>query len=152
MHDLLSLCRSILYSIISGDANTLVYAVSSRIWRSIYTLEEIGGWNPIENYWLPLAFQDPALLHSFIACADAYVNGYMSEQVRPRWSKHLSEVVSIMNQRLSMPAPAISEQTLAVIAGMALLELSVILLSCAVQESNKIFRKGPGGTSTGEHI
>ncbi|CAH0023202.1 unnamed protein product, partial [Clonostachys rhizophaga] len=105
MHDLLSL-------------------FSSRIWRSIYTLEEAGGWNPIENYWLPLAFQDPALLHSFIACADAYVNGYVSEQVRPRWSKHLSEVVSIMNQRLSMPTPAISQQTLAVIAGMALLELS----------------------------
>ncbi|KAK7227997.1 hypothetical protein V2G26_000167 [Clonostachys chloroleuca] len=104
MHDLLSL-------------------FSSRIWRSIYTLEEVGGWNPIENYWLPLAFQDPALLHSFIACADAYVNGYRSEQVRPRWLRHLSEVISIMNQRLSMPTPSISKQTLAVIAGMALLEL-----------------------------
>ncbi|CAG9953799.1 unnamed protein product [Clonostachys rosea f. rosea IK726] len=74
MHDLLSL-------------------FSSRIWRSIYTLEEIGGWNPIENYWLPLAFQDPALLHSFIACADAYVNGYMSEQKgsgrHEHWRTHM---------------------------------------------------------------
>lgn len=150
MHDLLSLCRSNLCSIISRDANALVCVVSSRIWRSIYTLEEVGGWNPIENYWLPLAFQDPALLHSFIACADAYVNGYRSEQVRPRWLRHLSEVISIMNQRLSMPAPSISKQTLAVIAGMALLELSAICLSRVIQESNNIFRKDLDDTSTGE--
>ncbi|CAH0051356.1 unnamed protein product, partial [Clonostachys solani] len=49
----------------------LLSIFSSTIWKTIYTLEEAGGWNPIENYWLPLAFQDPALLHSFIACADA---------------------------------------------------------------------------------
>ncbi|VUC29902.1 unnamed protein product [Clonostachys rosea] len=71
----------------------LLSIFSSRIWKSIYSLEDVGGWNPIENYWLPLAFQDPALLHSFIACADAYVNGYMPEQKgsgrHEHWRTHM---------------------------------------------------------------
>jgi hypothetical protein len=126
MHDLLAYCQSCFYkSHVREEALTfLVSLVCSTVWRTIYSVESLGGWNPIRDYWLPMAFQapEPALLHSFIACANTYVSGHVEAQKGPRGLRHLGAAMSIINERLQAPA-TISEATFAVIAGVALLEV-----------------------------
>jgi len=36
----------------------------------MYTIEKHVNLNPAKDYWLSMAFQDAALLHAFIFCAD----------------------------------------------------------------------------------
>lgn len=73
--------------------------------------------------WLPLAFQDSALLHFFIGCADAYVSGYSTIKDGLRGLRHLHAAISIVNQRLREGKGIVSSGTLTVTAGIALLEV-----------------------------
>ncbi|KAH8648471.1 hypothetical protein BX600DRAFT_475314 [Xylariales sp. PMI_506] len=101
----------------------LLYYFSTHLWKTIYSLEDMAGCNPIVEYWLPLAFKDPALLHSLLGCADTYIFGYRTiHDGGARGFKHLHTAVSIINQRLSVSQPAYSIATLAVVAAIALLE------------------------------
>ena len=75
------------------------------------------------DYWLPLAFQDGALLHSLIGCAVVYASGYTTINNTARGLHHLHEAMSIVNERISTGSDIMSSGTLTVIAGMALLEV-----------------------------
>jgi hypothetical protein len=74
------------------------------------------------DYWFPMALKDPALLHTFIACAGAYASGYTSNTYRTRGLKHLQESISIVNKRLA-GEEAFTPVTLSIIAGMAMMEV-----------------------------
>ncbi|VUC29739.1 unnamed protein product [Clonostachys rosea] len=100
----------------------LLSLLSSKLWTYMYSLEEVGGWNPIKNYWLPLAFHDAALMHSFLACTDSYVKGYAAGEVGAFGLHHLQQVICIVNKRLAKVETPISRGTIAVIAGISLLE------------------------------
>lgn len=86
----------------------------------------------MREYWLPLAFQDCALFHSFIGCADVYVSGYTTIKDNFRGSRHLQAAISIVNQRLVERKYLNSAGSLSVIAGIALLEVrtSIFVLFC----------------------
>jgi hypothetical protein len=132
MHDLLVYCQFRLIKAPSTKREVLTFPVPlvcSTVWRTIYSVESLGGWNPIRDYWLPMAFQapEPALLHSFIACANTYVSGHIEPRKVPRGLRHLGAAISIINERLLAPPATISKATFAVIAGIALLEVRYIL-------------------------
>lgn len=83
----------------------------------------MAGCNPVAEYWIPLAFQDSALLHSLIGCADAYISGYRSINEGLRGLKHLQAAISIVNERIRAGKDIMSSGTLTVIAGIAMLEV-----------------------------
>lgn len=101
---------------------------TTTMWKHFYTLENLAGCNPMTDYWLPLAFQDGALLHSLIGCAVVYASGYTTINHRSRGLRHLHAAMSIVNQRISAGKDIMSSGTLTVIAGMALLEVRRSLL------------------------
>ncbi|CAH0028779.1 unnamed protein product [Clonostachys rhizophaga] len=100
----------------------LLSLLSTKLWTYMYSLEEVGGWNPIQNYWLPIAFHDAALMHSFLACTDSYVKGYAAGEVGAFGLHHLQQVICIVNKRLTKAETSISRGTIAVISGISLLE------------------------------
>ncbi|KAF4633528.1 hypothetical protein G7Y89_g4592 [Cudoniella acicularis] len=91
-------------------------------WKHFYSLEKAAGFNPMAEYWLPLAFQDAALLHSLIGCAEVYISGYKTVRDGLRGLRHLQAAISIVNQRLVGGTEVVSSGTLAVTAGIAMLE------------------------------
>ncbi|KAI0969525.1 hypothetical protein F4678DRAFT_473744 [Xylaria arbuscula] len=92
------------------------------VWRDFYKLEATVGCNPMADFWMPLAFQDAALLHTFIGCADAWISGYGTERNVARETRHLQETILIINDRLKSPTITVSKETIAIVAGMALIE------------------------------
>lgn len=103
----------------------MTFAVATRLWTYMYSLEEVCGWNPIQNYWLPIAFHDAALMHSFLACTDSYVKGYAAGEVGAFGLHHLQQVICIVNKRLTNGETPISRGTVAVISGISLLEVKI---------------------------
>ncbi|KAH8601794.1 hypothetical protein B0O99DRAFT_607473 [Bisporella sp. PMI_857] len=91
-------------------------------WKHFYSLEEMAGYNPIAEYWMPLAFRDSAYIHSLIGCAEAYISSYKSVRDGSRALTHLQAAISIINHRLEEEKDVVSIGTLTVIATIALLE------------------------------
>jgi hypothetical protein len=85
------------------------------------------------EYWLPLAFQDCALIHTFIGCADVYISGFATIQDGSRGLTHLSTAISIVNQRLAGGNDIMPIGTVSVIAGIALLEVCIAFFSPSLQ-------------------
>ncbi|KAI1259718.1 hypothetical protein F5Y18DRAFT_408579, partial [Xylariaceae sp. FL1019] len=92
------------------------------VWKEFYKLEALVGFNPMADFWMPMAFQDPALLHTMIGCADAWITGYSTSRRPGREVMHLHQSISIVNERLQTTLDLASEATIAIVAGMALLE------------------------------
>ncbi|KAG9233257.1 hypothetical protein BJ875DRAFT_52425 [Amylocarpus encephaloides] len=97
----------------------LLLYYSTTAWRQFYSIERLAGWNPVVEVWLPLAFKDPALIHTLIACSDSYVSGAMTATYGLR---HLYAAISIVNDRLATQRDLHASGTLTTIATIALLE------------------------------
>ncbi|KAK7946961.1 uncharacterized protein PG986_011282 [Apiospora aurea] len=91
-------------------------------WRNFYTLEDLAGKNPVSEFWMPRAFQDPALIHTFVGCSVAHAYGYHAIAFQNRGLRHLQDAISVVKRRLDIPAATFSSTTLAVIAAIAMLE------------------------------
>jgi hypothetical protein len=100
--------------------------VGTVIWEQIYSIEKIAGYNPVTEYWFPLAFHDPGLLHCFIGCAYSYVSFNSNSRDGARGWKHMHEAITIVNQRLQVGKNAITGGTIIIVVGMALLEVRLI--------------------------
>ncbi|KAE8132744.1 hypothetical protein BDV38DRAFT_287458 [Aspergillus pseudotamarii] len=92
------------------------------IWETLYSIEKRCGCNPMTNYWLPLAFNDPALLHSLIGCAASFVMIANRSHGYPFFVRHLNEAIAIVNQRMADSAGSVSDETLVVIASIAMMK------------------------------
>ncbi|KAF7588330.1 hypothetical protein BBP40_005896 [Aspergillus hancockii] len=92
------------------------------IWETLYSIERRSGCNPMVNFWLPLAFNDPALLHTLIACAASFVIKYNWVRGYPVFVRHLNDATVIVNRRLADSADSISDETLVVIASIAIMK------------------------------
>jgi hypothetical protein len=104
-----------------------IHVVATSIWKNIYSLENLANWNPMADYWLPIAFHDAALLHALIGCADVYASGYMTISDGQRGLRHMQTAISIVNKRLEYPK-TISSGTLVIVASLAMLEVCIMLL------------------------
>ncbi|PIG89446.1 hypothetical protein AARAC_009878 [Aspergillus arachidicola] len=92
------------------------------IWKTLYSIEKRSGCNPMVNYWLPLAFNDPALLHSLIGCAASFLLTTNQLCGYPFFVKHLNEAIAIVNQRMADPTISVSDETLVVVASIAMIK------------------------------
>lgn len=90
----------------------------------------MAGCNPISEYWIPWAFQDPALLHLLIGCAAVYISGYSTIRDGSRGLRHLQDAIAIVNARLETGRDIMARGTIPVIAGIAMLEVSFIKPAC----------------------
>lgn len=101
MHDLLKFCSfPFLFPIREPFRCLTENSVSTQLWGTLYTLEYLANVNPVYKFWLPLAFQDPALIHSLIGCADIYISGYKTIRKGGRGLRHLQASIVIVNLRL----------------------------------------------------
>ncbi|KAH8899065.1 hypothetical protein GQ53DRAFT_363912 [Thozetella sp. PMI_491] len=100
----------------------LLLYFSTTIWKQLYSLEKIAGYNPFTEYWLPLALQDSALLHCFIGCAGAYTSFFTSLKDGSRGLWHLNEAISTVSRRLRTSQAIMERGTLVIIVGMAMVE------------------------------
>ena len=107
----------------------LFFIDTTSIYETMYTIEKHVNLNPAKDYWLPMAFQDAALLHAFIFCADGY--GTISQRKRegPAAVIHLRKAIQIVNERLRAPMPRITDATIAVICTFAHAEVRYYLAS-----------------------
>ncbi|KAK7972494.1 hypothetical protein PG988_006628 [Apiospora saccharicola] len=92
------------------------------VWKNFYTLEDLAGSNPVSEFWIPRAFQDCALIHTFVGCSVAYAYGYHAIAFQNRGLRHLQDAISVVKSRLDIPEATLSSTTIAVIAGIAMLE------------------------------
>ncbi len=101
------------------------------VWKDFYTIEDIAGYNPIADHWLPIAFQDPALMHIFIGCADASTSGYTTTSKTTRGLRHLHAAIVGINQRLRYPPKVISVGTIGAVAALAMLEVRALIVKAS---------------------
>jgi len=76
-------------------------------------------WNPVREFWLPMAFQDPAFLHALIFCSDGFGAIATGVKERPASVIHLRHAIRIVNERLSAPVPIITDTTIVVVCSLA---------------------------------
>lgn len=93
------------------------------IWETLYSIEKRSGCNPMVNYWLPLAFNDPAFLHSLIGCAASFLVTANQLCGYPFFVKHLNEAIAIVNQRMADSTISVSDETLVVVASIAMIKV-----------------------------
>jgi len=85
----------------------------------MYTIERHVNVNPPKDYWLPMAFQDAALLHAFLFCADGHGTIAKGKKEGPAAVVHLRKAIQIVNERLSAPVPSVTDATIAVVCTFA---------------------------------
>ncbi|RDW72235.1 hypothetical protein BP5796_08269 [Coleophoma crateriformis] len=95
------------------------YATS--IYETMYSIEKYAAINPVKECWLPMAFQDGALLHTILACADIYGSPYWMNH--PTALMHISKAVTMVSERLLGPTPEITDATIVVVCALAYSEM-----------------------------
>jgi hypothetical protein len=95
----------------------------------MYTIEKHVNLNPAKDYWLPMAFQDAALLHAFIFCAGGHGTISQGRKEGPAAVIHLRKAIQIVNERLLSPVPRITDATIAVVCTFAHTEVRCWLAS-----------------------
>ncbi|KAM0127295.1 hypothetical protein ACHAP3_008863 [Botrytis cinerea] len=101
----------------------LLSSYTTDIYETMYTLEKHVNLNPAKDYWLPMAFQDAALLHAFIFCADGHGTISRGRKEGPAAVIHLRQAIQIVNERLRAPVPSITDATIAVVCTFAHMEI-----------------------------
>ncbi|KAH7110911.1 hypothetical protein B0J11DRAFT_473782 [Dendryphion nanum] len=101
----------------------LLSSYTTFIYENMYTLEKHVNLNPAKDYWLPMAFQDAALLHAFIFCADGHSTISQGRKEGPAAVIHLRKAIQIVNERLRAPVPSITDATIAVVCTFAHTEM-----------------------------
>jgi hypothetical protein len=95
------------------------------IYEKIYSIEKYVGYNPMKDYFFPMAVQDPAVLHVVLFSAKSFVvpsSGYCDT---PQALLHLRECIRLVNGRLRSSPPIVNDSTIAIIATMAFVEVSL---------------------------
>jgi hypothetical protein len=81
---------------------------------------------------MPLALNDPALLHSILYCSDKHETIVNGRKERPSAVTHLRQAIQIINTRLQDPLQEISDSTIGTVALLALTEVSALLVSSKI--------------------
>ncbi|KAH6695952.1 hypothetical protein BKA61DRAFT_623615 [Leptodontidium sp. MPI-SDFR-AT-0119] len=101
----------------------LLSSYTTSIYETMYTFEKHVNLNPPKDYWLPMAFQDAALLHVFIFCADGHGTISRGRKEGPAAVIHLRKAIQMVNDRLEAPVPRITDATIAVVCTFAHTEI-----------------------------
>lgn len=85
----------------------------------MYSIEKYSDWNPVTETWIPMAFDDPALLHCIMFCVEGYDACGRGTRERPEAIAHMEKAISMVNERLAAPTPDITNATIVVVCTMA---------------------------------
>jgi hypothetical protein len=91
----------------------------------IYSIEKHVGYNPMTDYFLPLAFNDPAVMHAMLFSASSIVLPFLQSRERLKSMVHLRECIRMVNERLRSSPPIITDGTIAIVAVVAYVEKSI---------------------------
>lgn len=83
--------------------------------------------NPMKDYFLPMALEDLALFHVILFSSTAFTLLLAGHKDAPQSLVHLKECIHLINERLQSASPAISDSTLVIVATLAYLEVSLSL-------------------------
>ena len=89
----------------------------------LYSLERRAGYNPLTEYWVPLAYCDAALLHAILACADSFIVRSSDPRTRPTAIKHFTSAIRILNDSFAQKPLIVSDEAVAVVCTMAIIEV-----------------------------
>ncbi|KAI9036610.1 uncharacterized protein KD926_001623 [Aspergillus affinis] len=105
----------------------LLVFYSTTCWKTLYSIEERTGFNPMVDYWLPLAFNDAALLNILLGCAASFRFRSQFRSGCPILIRHLNEAMKIVNHKLTttFTGEDVSDETLAVIATLAMIQKTI---------------------------
>lgn len=92
--------------------------------ESIYSIEKYAGHNPMRDYFLPMAFDDPAVLHAFLYSAGAVILPPEGGHENSKSLMHLKECIRLVNDRLCASPPVLSDSTIAIVTTIAYDEVS----------------------------
>jgi hypothetical protein len=97
---------------------------TTRVFERIYSIEKYGGYNPMADYFLPLAFDDPAVMHAMLFSAGSIVLPSLKTNERLKALAHLRACIRMVNERLQSSPPIITDGTIAIVATVAFVEKS----------------------------
>ncbi|RDW63418.1 hypothetical protein BP6252_10963 [Coleophoma cylindrospora] len=88
----------------------------------VFCIEKYSRFNPMRDYFLPMAFQDPALFHALLFSSNSLNLLSSGHREAPKAVQHLNESIRIVNERLQSPSLVVEDSTIAVIATIAYIE------------------------------
>ncbi|GJP94225.1 carboxylesterase family protein [Aspergillus niger] len=92
----------------------------NRASETLYSIEKRAGCNPIDDYWVPLLFQDPAMLHVVLACGSLFTMDLQRFRASPAFLWHTSQAMNIIRKRLVGSVDAPSDETIVAVASIAI--------------------------------
>ncbi|RAK99612.1 uncharacterized protein BO80DRAFT_409816 [Aspergillus ibericus CBS 121593] len=98
---------------------------TAHAWETLYSIEKRAGCNPIDDYWAPIIFHDPAMLHVVLACGLLFTMEANRVGTSPAFIRHTSRAMSIIRERVVCSAHAPSDETLVAVASMAVAKKAV---------------------------
>lgn len=97
----------------------------------LYLVEQKAEFNPIVDFWMPLAFQESALLHAFIAFSGFYTLHSATLDDQPVIFSHLKRAISQANERMADRMISVSTETLVVVALVAIIQVRQTFPPCS---------------------
>ncbi len=82
----------------------------------------------MKNFWVPLALTDPALLNCILYGGNQYGAMLNNQKERPSAVNHLKKAIELLNERLYGPSHEVTDSMIAVAAGLAMGEVSVVMV------------------------
>ncbi|GAQ35788.1 hypothetical protein ASPNIDRAFT_44792 [Aspergillus niger] len=92
----------------------------NRASETLYSIEKRAGCNPIDDYWAPMLFQDPAMLHVVLACGSLFTMDLKRFRASPAFIWHISRAMSIIRKRLVDSVDPPSDETIVAVASIAI--------------------------------
>ncbi|PYH31892.1 uncharacterized protein BO87DRAFT_339415 [Aspergillus neoniger CBS 115656] len=92
----------------------------NRASETLYSIEKRAGCNPIDDYWVPMLFQDPAMLHVVLACGSLFTMDLQRFRASPAFVWHISRAMNIVRKRLVNSVDPPSDETIVAVASIAI--------------------------------
>lgn len=89
-------------------------------YERLYSIEKYADYNPMRDYFLPMAFKDLALFHAILFSSVCLKTLTVKEV--PKAVAHLKECIRLVNQRLRSPSPVVADSTILIVLMVAYTE------------------------------
>ncbi|KAH8647648.1 hypothetical protein BX600DRAFT_475683 [Xylariales sp. PMI_506] len=98
---------------------------TTSVFEKIYPIEKYAGYNPMKDYFLPMAFDDPATMHAMLFSAGSMILPPTRSRETPNSLFHLRECIRLVNERLRSSPPIVTNSTIIIVATIAFVEKSI---------------------------
>ena len=121
MIELLSKCKCLQNSVILFSLDLMSPIDTTCSYERLYSIEKYADYNPMRDYFLPMAFKDLALFHAILFSSVCLKTLTVKEV--PKAVAHLKECIRLVNQRLQSPSPVVADSTILIVLMVAYTEV-----------------------------